>query len=244
MVTHEVTFTAAFVFGFLSFASPCVMPLIPSYLSFITGLSFEDLTGGQDRKRIRRITVLNSLFFILGFSSIFILLGASSSFVGRLLFEYKDLIRKIGGILIIIFGLYVIGIIKPGFLTREKRVHLQEKPIGYFGSFLVGVTFAAGWTPCVGPVLGSILLYASQSESMSYGVQLLSVYSFGLGLPFFLSSLALNTFLSYFRKIQRYLRVINIISGTLLIIAGILIFTNYLQTITVYINELTGFTGI
>lgn len=244
MGNQEVTFTAAFIFGLLSFASPCVMPLIPSYLSFITGLSFEDLTGGQDRKRIRKITILNSLFFILGFSSVFILLGASSSFIGRFLFDYKDIIRKVGGILIIIFGLYVTGILKLGFLTREKKVHLQEKPIGYFGSFLVGITFAAGWTPCVGPVLGSILLYASQSESVGYGVQLLSVYSFGLGLPFFVSSLALNTFLSYFRRFQRYLKVIDLISGILLIIAGILIFTNYLQTITGYINELTGFTGI
>lgn len=244
MGNQEVTFTAAFLFGILSFASPCVMPLIPSYLSFITGLSFEDLTGKQDRKRIRKITALNSIFFILGFSSIFILLGASSSFIGSLLFEYKDAIRKIGGVLIIIFGLYVIGIIKPGFLTKEKKVHLQEKPIGYLGSFLVGVAFAAGWTPCIGPVLGSILLYASQSESVGYGVQLLSVYSFGLGLPFFIASLALNTFLSYFRRIQKYMKVINLISGILLIVAGILIFTNYLQAITGYIIELTGYTGI
>lgn len=244
MVNQEVTFYAAFIFGLLSFASPCVLPLIPSYLSYITGLSFEDLTGLQDRKRIRKITVLNSIFFIFGFSSIFVLLGASSSFIGRLLFEYRDAIRKVGGLLIVLFGLYVAGVIKLGFLSREKKIHLQEKPLGYLGSFLVGVTFAAGWTPCIGPILGSILLYASQAESVSYGIFLLSIYSIGLGLPFFLSSLAFNTFLSYFRKIQRYLRVINIISGILLVIAGILVFTNYLQILSGYITEWTGFTGI
>lgn len=244
MADQEVTFTAAFIFGLLSFASPCVLPLIPSYLSYITGLSFEDLTGDRDRERIRKITVINSAFFILGFSSIFVLLGASSSFLGRFLFEYKDVIRKFGGILIIIFGLYVAGVIKLGFLSREKKVHLEEKPVGYLGSFLVGVTFAAGWTPCVGPILGTILLYASQSGSVGYGILLLSVYSIGLGLPFFLSSLALNTFLSYFKKIQRYLKFINLISGILLIIAGILIFTNYLQTISGYITDWTDFSGI
>jgi cytochrome c-type biogenesis protein len=244
MVSQEVTFYAAFLFGLLSFASPCVLPLIPSYLSYITGLSFEDLTGSRDRERIRKITVLNSLFFILGFSSIFVLLGASSSFVGRILLDYRDIIRRLGGILIIIFGLYVTGIVRFGFLSREKKVHLEEKPVGYLGSFLVGVTFAAGWTPCIGPILGSILLYASQAGTTSHGILLLSIYSIGLGLPFFLSSLALNTFLSYFRRIQRYLRFINIISGILLIIVGLLIFTDYLQILSVYITDWTGFTGI
>jgi len=244
MVTQEVTLYLAFIFGLLSFASPCVLPLIPSYLSYITGLSFEDLTGIEDRKRIRKITALNSIFFILGFSSVFILLGASSSFIGRLLFEYRDAIRKVGGLLIILFGLYVAGVIKLGFLSREKRIHLQEKPIGYLGSFLLGITFASGWTPCIGPILGSILFYASQAESVDYGILLLSIYSIGLGLPFFLSSLAFNTFISSFRKIQRYMRTINIVSGILLIMAGILIFTNYFQILSGYITDWTGFSGI
>lgn len=244
MLNQEVSFPAAFIFGIFSFASPCILPLIPSYLSYITGLSFEDLTGERDRKRVRKITILNSIFFILGFSFIFILLGASSSLIGRFLFEYRDAIRKIGGILIAIFGLYVAGVLRIGFLSREKKIHIHEKPVGYLGSFLVGIAFAAGWTPCVGPILGSILLYASQAESVNYGILLLTTYSLGLGLPFFLSSLALNTFLSYLKKAQRYLRVINIASGILLIIVGILIFTNYLQLLSGYIIDWTGFKGL
>ncbi len=244
MFNQEVTFYAAFVFGLLSFASPCVLPLIPSYLSYITGLSFEDLTGTEDRKRVRKITVINSLFFILGFSFVFIVLGASSSFLGNILFYYKDVIRIAGGILIIVFGLYILGIIKIGFLARERKAHIEEKPVGYFGSFLVGVTFAAGWTPCIGPILGTILLYASQAESMNHGILLLTVYSLGLGIPFFLSSLALNTFLSRIRTIQRYMRIINIISGILLITVGLLFITNYFQVLSGYLNKWVDYSGI
>jgi cytochrome c-type biogenesis protein len=244
MATQEVTFSLAFVFGLLSFASPCVLPLIPSYLSYITGLSFADLTGEEDKKRIRKITIVNSAFFILGFSFVFILLGASSSFFGGFLLDYKDVIRIIGGILIIILGLYVLGVIKIKFLLKERKFHLEEKPLGYFGSFLVGVTFAAGWTPCIGPMLGSILLLASQAESMSYGIQLLAVYSLGLGIPFFLSSLALSVFLSYSRKVQRYMRIINIMSGILLIIVGILFLTDYFQVLSGYLVEWTESSGI
>lgn len=244
MVNQEVTFPLAFIFGLLSFASPCVLPLIPSYLSYITGLSFADLTGKEDKKRIRKITIVNSAFFILGFSFVFILLGASSSFFGGFLLNYKEVIRIIGGILIILLGLYVLGVIKIGFLSRERKIRLQEKPLGYFGSFLVGVTFAAGWTPCIGPILGSILVLASQANSMGYGVQLLTVYSLGLGIPFFLSSLALSVFLSYSRKIHKYMRIVNIISGILLITVGLLFLTDYFQIVSGYLIEWTGYSGI
>lgn len=244
MANQEVTFTLAFIFGFLSFVSPCVLPLIPSYLSYITGLSFKDLTGLKDKKRVWKITMFNSLFFILGFSFVFILLGASSSLIGGFLIDYKDTIRIVGGILIIILGLYVLGVIKIGFLLRERKIHLEEKPLGYFGSFLVGVTFAAGWTPCIGPMLGTILLYASQTKSMGYGIQLLTVYSLGLGIPFFLSSVALNTFLSHTKKIQKYMRIINIISGVILIIVGFLFLTDYFQVISGYLVRWTGSGGI
>jgi cytochrome c-type biogenesis protein len=165
---------------------------------------------------------------------VFIALGASSSAVGKFMFEYQEWIRIGGGILIIVFGLFVAGFLKMDFLMRDKKVHLSGKPAGYVGTFLVGMTFAAGWTPCIGPILGTILLYASSQGSAFYGFKLLAVYSLGLALPFFISSLAINSFLSYSKKLMRYMRVIMIISGLLLILFGILLLTNR-------VREFTGF---
>jgi len=228
----DVSFPLAFLAGVLSFLSPCVLPLLPSYVSFITGVSFEDLKGGEDRKRIRALTITNSLIFIAGFSTIFIALGASSSVVGRFLFEYQDWIRIIGGILVIFFGLFVSGIIRLDFLTQERKFHLTGKPAGYIGTFLVGMTFAAAWTPCIGPILGTILVYASSKGSAMYGFKLLSVYSLGLAVPFFLSSLMFNSFLSYSTKIRKYMRAIMMVSGSVLIIFGILLLTNNVRQLT------------
>ena len=228
----DVSFSLAFLAGVLSFLSPCVLPLVPSYISFITGVSFEDLKSSADRRRIRYLTITNSLAFISGFSLIFIALGASSSVVGRFLFEYQDRIRIIGGILVIFFGLFVSGVLKLDFLTRERKFHLTGKPAGYIGTFFVGMTFAAAWTPCIGPILGTILVYASSKASAVYGFKLLAVYSFGLALPFFLSSLMFNSFLSYSGKIRKYMRGIMIASGLLLIIFGILLLTNNVRQLT------------
>ena len=230
----DVSFPLAFLAGIMSFLSPCVLPLLPSYVSFITGVSFEDLTTGTDRRKIRYLTITNSLTFILGFSSVFVALGASSSAVGKFMFEYQEWIRIGGGLLIIVFGLFVAGFLKMDFLMRDKKVHLSGKPAGYVGTFLVGMTFAAGWTPCIGPILGTILLYASSQGSAFYGFKLLAVYSLGLALPFFISSLAINSFLSYSKKLMRYMRVIMIVSGLLLILFGILLLTNR-------VREFTGF---
>jgi cytochrome c-type biogenesis protein len=228
----DVSFSLAFLAGVLSFLSPCVLPLVPSYISFITGVSFEDLKSSADRRRIRYLTITNSLAFISGFSLIFIALGASSSVVGRFLFEYQDWIRIIGGILVIFFGLFVSGVLKLDFLTRERKFHLTGKPAGYIGTFFVGMTFAAAWTPCIGPILGTILVYASSKASAVYGFKLLAVYSFGLALPFFLSSLMFNSFLSYSGKIRNYMRGIMIASGLLLIVFGLLLLTNNVRWLT------------
>jgi len=228
----DISFPLAFLAGVLSFLSPCVLPLVPSYVSFITGISFDDLTGGIDRRRIRRLTITNSSAFILGFSAVFIALGASSSAIGRFLFEYQEWIRIIGGIVIIVFGLFVAGFLRIGFLTRDKKLHLSGKPAGYIGTFIVGMTFAAGWTPCIGPILGTILLYASSKASALYGFKLLAVYSLGLAIPFFVSSLAINSFLSYSKRLQRYMRVIMVISGLLLIIFGIMLLTNRIRELS------------
>ncbi|MDA8079215.1 MAG: cytochrome c biogenesis protein CcdA [Nitrospiraceae bacterium] len=234
----DVSFPLAFLAGLLSFLSPCVLPLIPSYVSFITGVSFEDLKEGSDRKKIRFLTIINSASFILGFSFIFVALGASSSAVGRFLFQYQDWIRNIGGVLVIFFGLFVSGIIRLDFLTKERKFHLSGKPAGYIGSFFVGMTFAAAWTPCIGPILGTILLYAGSQGSASYGFKLLAVYSLGLGIPFFVSSLMFNSFLSYSAKIRKHMRVVMIISGLLLIVFGILLLTNNIRQLTVLFPDL------
>lgn len=229
----DVSFPLAFLAGFLSFLSPCVLPLFPSYVSFITGISFEDLTAGADRRRIRYLTITNSLCFILGFSAVFMALGASSSAIGKVLFEYQESIRIIGGILIIIFGLFVAGFLKIGFLMRDKKLHLSGKPMGYVGTAVVGMTFAAGWTPCIGPILGTILLYAGAQGSALYGFKLLAVYSLGLAVPFFISSLAINSFLSCSKKLMKYMRVVMVGSGILLILFGVMLLTNR-------VGELTG----
>lgn len=228
----DVSFPLAFLAGVFSFLSPCVLPLVPSYVSFITGISFEDLKEGADGKKIRFLTITNSLAFICGFSLIFVALGASSSAVGQFFFNYQDWIRIVGGVLVIFFGLFVSGIIKMDFLTRERKFHVSGKPAGYIGSFLVGMTFAAAWTPCIGPILGTILLYASSHGSASYGFKLLSVYSLGLAVPFFLSSLMFNSFLSYSAKIRKYMRVVMLSSGALLIVFGILLLTNNVRQLT------------
>ncbi len=222
----EVSYPIALVAGIVSFLSPCVFPLVPSYVSFITGISFEDLTTGTDSARIRKLTITNSLMFIMGFSVVFIALGASSSYIGSVLANNQQIIKQVGGVLIIVFGLYMIGILKIRFLSIEKKFHFQGRPAGYIGAFLIGVTFAAGWTPCIGPVLGSILLYAATANSALYGIKLLAVYSLGLAIPFFIVSLAFNTMLSSMPKIQRYLRHITIISGILMIAFGIVLLTD------------------
>ncbi len=232
---EKVSLLMAFGGGLLSFFSPCVLPVIPSYISYITGISFEDLTGEQDRRRIRMVTLENSLLFIAGFSFVFILLGASSSFLGSVLFDYQEAVRKIGGVLIVIMGCYIAGILKIGFLTRDKRLHLRNKPAGLLGSFLVGIAFAAGWTPCIGPILGSILLYAGTAGSVASGIELLTAYALGLGLPFLLTSLAINTALSYFKRVRRYMRAVSVVSGLFLVVMGILLFTGKFTMISQYL---------
>ncbi len=234
----QVSLFAAFSAGLLSFISPCVLPLVPSYLSYITGLSVENLAKVEERERFKSAILLNALLFIAGFSTVFIAFGASASLIGQVLYEYQDLIRKIGGILIIIFGLYLLGILKLNiFMTERRLMHFESRPAGYIGSFLIGTAFAAGWTPCVGPVLGTILAYASTTESMSGGVMLLSAYSFGLGLPFFLTAFGMDTFLSYFKSLRSYLGGVSFVSGGLLILVGVMIFTDSVTLFTSFLER-------
>jgi cytochrome c-type biogenesis protein len=237
---QEVSTLIAFFAGFLSFISPCVLPLVPSYLTYITGISFKELTEVKAKAKLRWATVFHSLLFIIGFSTIFILMGASASYLGQLLVKYQNWIMKGGGVLIIFLGIHFTGIINLSFLQVEKRFELRKKPLGYMGSFLVGIVFAAGWTPCIGPILSAILIYASTSQSFSTGILLLTVYSMGLGVPFFLSSLVFNSFLSGFDRIKRYMRGITIVSGIFLIIIGILFLTDTFREINAYLNMLAN----
>ena len=236
----EVSLFIAFSAGLLSFVSPCVLPLVPSYITYITGVSFHELTGAASKAKLRWVTIFHSLLFISGFSTIFILMGASASYLGQLLAQYQQWIMKAGGVLIIILGIHFTGVITLPFLQMEKRFELRKKPLGYLGSFFVGIIFAAGWTPCIGPILSTILIYASTSKSFSTGILLLSIYSMGLGLPFFLSSLAFNSFLSTFEKMKRYMRVITLVSGLFLIAIGILMLTDTFQEINNYLNTLAN----
>jgi len=238
--TPDISVFIAFTAGILSFVSPCVLPLIPSYLTYITGVSFKELTDVKGKARVRWATMLHSFLFIMGFSVVFILMGASASYLGQVLVEYQSWIMKVGGVLIILLGIHFTGIINIPFLQMEKRFEMRKKPLGHLGSFLVGVIFAAGWTPCIGPILSTILIYASASKSFTTGILLLTVYSMGLGIPFFLSSLAFNSFLSAFDKIKRYMRWVTLASGIILIIVGILFLTDNFREINIYLNQLAN----
>jgi cytochrome c-type biogenesis protein len=233
----QISLIAAFSAGLLSFVSPCVLPLVPSYISYITGLSVEQLTDVSERVKFRKAIIVNSLLFIGGFSSVFIAFGASASFLGQILITYQDLIRRIGGVLIIVFGLYLLGILNLTFLKMEQRYQFRNRPAGYLGSFLIGVAFAAGWTPCVGPVLGSILLYASTTDSLLSGVVLLTCYSLGLGLPLFLTALGVDRFLAYFKEVRAYLWGVSTVSGVLLILVGVMIYANSLTMVTSFLER-------
>jgi len=236
--TPNISLFIAFSAGLLSFLSPCILPLIPAYISFITGISFEAFSSAEGSRKLRRTTVVHSLLFILGFSLVFTLLGASATYAGQFLQKYQFLLAKVGGVIIIILGIHLTGIINLRFLQREKKVHLREKPLGYLGTVLVGMTFAAGWTPCIGPILGSILIIASTSQKVTSGVVLLSFYSLGLALPFFASSLAISSFLGYFKRFRRHLRLVPIISGILLIGIGVLLVTDYFSYLVNLLNRL------
>lgn len=240
MESSNITFIGAFVAGLLSFLSPCVLPLIPSYMTYITGLSFADLQADHPTHKVRMQTIIHSLLFIAGFTTVFVLLGASATYIGGFLQEHMALLRKVGGVLIFIFGVHISGIFDFSILLREKRLTIHRKPAGYAGSLLVGVAFAAGWTPCIGPILASILMVAATEETVYHGIALLLSYSLGLGLPFFLASLAMHQFLVFFNRFKKYIRIFEIITGVLLMIVGVLIFTNYLTVLVTYANMLFG----
>jgi len=229
---ENVNILTAFVFGIISFISPCVLPIVPGYLSFISGYSFDEMLNSSRPELFKRVT-LNSILFIIGFSIIFIALGASATFVGQFLLQKLNIFSKIAGAIIIIFGLHMVGIFKISFLNYEKKFH-SDKKIGPLGSLVAGLAFAFGWTPCIGPVLAAILTIAAQQDTVGKGIMLLSVYSLGLGIPFLITSLSINAFLSFFGKFKKYIRWVEVGGGALLIIVGFLIMTNNLTVLSSY----------
>ena len=238
MHSQEVTFIGAFIAGLLSFLSPCVLPLIPSYITYITGLSFAELQAEHPTHIIRQKSILHSLSFICGFTVVFVLLGASATYIGSFLHHNADVIRKVGGVLLVVLGIHVTGIIPLKFLLGEKRVSIKHKPSGYAGSFLVGIVFAAGWTPCIGPILAAILAVAATEESVYQGIILLLFYSLGLGVPFFLSALAMHQFIVAFNRFKKYIRLFEIITGIFLMLIGVLIYSNWLSRLSGYAGDL------
>ena len=235
----EVNVFVAFAAGVFSFLSPCVLPLIPSYLSFVSGVSVEEMRGAQAAARVRTRVVLNSAAFILGFSLVFISLGASASFLGGLFLGYRNFIRLVGGIFVVLVGLYLVGLFKIAALERYLQFNLKDKPAGYLGSVLVGITFAVAWTPCVGPVLGAVLALAGASGEVGRGIFLLSSYAAGLALPFFLSALAVNSFFQFSQKFRRYIHAVHVMGGVLLIIVGVLLITDYMTFLNAYVLRFT-----
>ena len=232
-MSENVTLLAAFVAGFLSFISPCVLPLIPGYISFVSGASLEEMRGPG---AARRLVLARSLAFVLGFSLVFIAFGASASAIGQFVADKSPILAKIAGILIIVFGLHMMGVFRLAFLDSEKRAQAQRKPTGPIGALLVGVAFAFGWTPCIGPILAGILVVAGSQETIGKGVLLLAVYSLGLGLPFVLTSLAIDRFFSVAATIRRHYHAIELSSGGLLVAIGLLIFTGQLTVIVRYLQ--------
>ncbi len=229
----DLSLLVAFGAGLLSFLSPCVLPLVPSYIGFLTGLSLEEMTSR------RRIAFTHALLFVLGFTLVFLLLGATATALGRTLAFHKVWLQRLGGVLIILFGLVCLGVIRADVLLQDKRVHLQDKPLGFLGSVLVGMAFAAGWTPCIGPILGGILGLASASDTLGRGMLLLLGYSAGLAVPFLLAAWAVDRFLGWFQKFRPYLPWVMRISGGLLILVGILLLTGQFTRLAGWLQGLT-----
>ncbi|HJV46575.1 MAG TPA: cytochrome c biogenesis protein CcdA [Bacillota bacterium] len=232
----DPTLWLAFGAGFLSFISPCCLPLYPSYISYITGISVSELR--TDRSLVLRKAMIHTLFFVLGFSIIFISLGLTATFIGSLFKQYQSLIRQLGGILVVVMGLFMLGWFKPGLFMREKRMELANKPAGYIGSVLVGISFAAGWTPCVGPILTSVLTLSASDPTK--GMPLIFSYTAGFAVPFVIMSF----FIGKTKWILRYSAILMKLGGALMVIIGILLYTNKMTDITVWlISIFGGFTG-
>ena len=233
MQSASIGITISFTAGLLSFLSPCVLPLIPSYVSFITGLSLDDV------QRSRRVTFIHSLLFIAGFTLVFLALGATATVLGQLLVRHREWVGRVGGVLVIALGLYLLGVFNVGAFSRERRVHIANKPLGYLGTLLVGMAFAAGWTPCIGPILGAVLTYTASSADLERGLVLLFAYSLGLAVPFMLAALMIDRFMVLFQRYRGALIWMSRASGALLVVVGLLMITGSMTVLSASLQRWT-----
>jgi len=225
----DISYAGAAGAGLISFLSPCVLPLVPAYLCFVAGTTLDRLVAaeGVDPALTRRVFV-SALAFVIGFSTVFIIMGASASALNRLLVQHIDVIAKVAGAVIVVFGLHYMGLLKIPLLYREARIQTEDRPANLVGAYVIGLAFAFGWTPCVGPILATILTVAASREDLGYGISLLATYALGLGIPFLLAALAVKPFMRFMQKFRGHLRKVEIAAGALLVITGLLIFTSSL----------------
>ena len=240
---ENVNLVTAFLAGILSFISPCVLPIVPGYLSFVSGVSLQELKSNvavdaEKRKRLLRQVTANSLVFVLGFSLVFIAMGASATYIGNWFAVNRTILARVAGVIIIIFGLHTMGVTPIRWLNYEKRLQARNKPVGLAGSFLIGLAFAFGWSPCIGPILAGVLTLAATQETVNQGVALLATYSLGLGVPFVATGLAINRFLDLFARVKRHMRWVEVTAGILLIVVGVLVATDQLQALSRYFTFL------
>jgi cytochrome c-type biogenesis protein len=237
----NVTLLTAVAAGFLSFISPCVLPIVPGYISFVSGTSLQELRNHVDLDPSRRRELFfrvagNSVFFVLGFSIVFIAMGASATYIGQWFAANRLVLARVAGAVIILLGLHTMGLTPIKWLNYEKRIHAESKPVGIFGSFLIGLAFAFGWSPCIGPILAGVLVLAAQQDTVGQGIMLLAAYSLGLGIPFIATGLAINRFLNFFGRLKNHMKMVEIIAGVLLVGVGVLVATDSLQVLSRYLS--------
>jgi len=237
----QVPIYTAFAAGLVSFLSPCVLPLVPGYISIISGSSLDQLKAQEKDSSLFRTVLMNSVLFIVGFSITFILLGASATWIGQVLASRMRLFGQLAGLVLIVFGIHLTGLIKINALYKDKRFHNVQKPRGMLGALVLGLAFAFGWTPCIGPILAGILTIASTKQTVTEGMFLLAIYSAGLGIPFLLTSLALNQFLAFYGRFKKHFHAVEVASGALVIAIGILILTGSLSRLATYFAFLNRF---
>ena len=242
MMTLEVGHAGALLAGFLSFISPCVLPLVPAYLCFLGGVTVDQLTGEEvidraDARAMQRRVMLTSVLFVAGFVTVFVLMGATATTLGRLFSQHFRLQGQIAGVVLMVLGLNFMGLLRIPFLDAEVRFHVKDRPTGLAGAYLIGLTFAFGWTPCVGPVLAGILMVASASDSVLQGVSLLTAYGLGMGIPFLLAALAAKPFLRFMARMRKNMRMVKLVIGTMLVITGGLIFFGSMSRVGAWLLE-------
>lgn len=243
----EVSYGASALAGLLTFLSPCILPLVPAYLCFISGMSLEQIAGPNAGRAQSdgtatatmggRNVFWSGLAFVLGLSTVLIAMGAAATSLGGLVAQHKQTLAVIGGGVIIVFGLHYAGLFRISFLNFEKRLHLQNKPAGLIGAYIIGLAFGFGWTPCVGPVLSTILMIASTGDGIGYGISLLAVFAAGLGIPFLLAAMAAGPFMRFLGRFRRHMRKVELAMGGLLVATGLLIITGGLTDVTGWMLE-------